>query len=91
MRSYSSEPNVSGITSKHLPYDLFAKTIVGHAVTTQDGTKHVAVGNSGRCRPNVDRDLHPCRHRCRADAPMLADEIDNAPASIALLQVRQCQ
>ncbi len=47
------------------------------------------VTGSDRCgrRPCVDGDFHPRRNRRRSNATMLSDEIDNAPASIPLLNV----
>jgi hypothetical protein len=35
--------------------------------------------------PRVNRYLHPCRHRRGPNAPVLPDEIHNAPASVTLL------
>ena len=38
-------------------------------------------------RPEVDRLLHPGRHRHRADAAVLAVKVDEHPAAVALLNV----
>ena len=45
------------------------------------------LGHARHHRPRIDRVLHPRRHRDRPHAPVLADQIDDAPAVVALLDV----
>jgi hypothetical protein len=54
-----------------------------------DGPEDVPICDSRRRCPGVDRHFHPRWHRFRSDAAVLADKIDNAPPSIALLKVRK--
>ena len=42
-----------------------------------------------RYRPSIDRDLHPNRQRHGANASMLSHQVDNIPATIALLNMRE--
>ena len=51
------------------------------------GAEHGAICNPGDSSPSIDRDLDPGRHRHRPHAPVLADQIDDAPPAIALLNV----
>ena len=49
----------------------------------------MTLGEPGRPGPGIDRHLHPARHRRRAYPAVLADEIDDAPAALPLLDVRE--
>ena len=60
-----------------------------HVVAAVDGSEHIAVRHAGGTRPSIDRYLHPIRHWYGADAAMLAYEIDDTPATIALLDMRE--
>jgi hypothetical protein len=48
-------------------------------------------GDAGRRSPCVNRYPHPRWHWCGTHAPVLPDKIDNAPAPIALLDVRESE
>jgi hypothetical protein len=48
------------------------------------------IGGDTRTRsPGVDRDLHPGWHRCGTNASVFSDKIDDTPASVTLLKVRE--
>src|ERR1700733_14731538 len=48
-------------------------------------------GKHSRGSPSIDRHLDPVRHRHSANTAVLSDEVDDAPAVIALLDVREGQ
>ena len=81
--------HLGGIPPEHLPDDLLAQTLATDTRPPVHGTEHVTVGDAGRRCPRIDRHLHPGRHRRGADPPVLSDEIDDAPAAVALLDVRE--
>jgi|SRR5579871_1822362 len=91
MRRNSGHADRLGVLSKHLPDDLLSETIAGDVLATSHWAEYVSVGNSSGRGPRVDRDLHPIRHRRRTNPPVLSDEIDNAPATVALLNVCDCE
>ena len=74
---------------KQLPHDLLAHRLALHLVSAADAPEHVPVSHAGRFHPGVDGDLHRGRHRNRAYAPVLAEEVHDAPAVVALLYVLQ--
>src|ERR1039458_6209338 len=67
------------------PRDAFA----AHLVAVCDAPQHVTFRHASRLSPGVDGDLHPSRHRNRAHAAVLPEEVHNAPAVVALLNVLQ--
>ena len=62
---------------------------VGQVVAPAQRAKHAAVGEAGQQRPAVDQHPGPGRHRHRAHAVALADDVDDGPAAVALLQVAE--
>jgi hypothetical protein len=77
-------------------YVSICQTIFGHAftsnqVTPKNGPEHTAVYQTCGGSPSLDRNLHPGGHRHRANPAVLPDKIDDAPAVIALLDVREHQ
>lgn len=89
MRCEAGNTDLGRLLAEHLPDDLLAKAVAGNTVAAAHRTEHLPIGDSGGCRPSVNRDFHPVRHRSRADSTVLADEVDNAPAAIPLLDVRE--
>ena len=77
------------VLPEHLPDDLLAQTFAGKGARAVHGPEHVASGNAGRRSPCVDRHFHPGRHRRRPNAAVLSDKIDDTPAAVALLNVRE--
>ena len=51
----------------------------------------MTIGDAASGRPCVDRHLHLRRHGRSPNATVLSDKIDDAPPSIALLDVRERQ
>jgi hypothetical protein len=55
------------------------------------GAEDVSVSDPGRGGPRVSRHIHPRRHRDGPDAPVLTDEVHEAPPAFTLLDVAKCQ
>jgi len=89
MRGKPGNAHLGCVLADHLPDDHFAETVPRNAVAPDHWSEHVAIGDTGRCGPGVNRDLNPGRHRHRSDAPVFADEIDDAPTAVALLDMRE--
>jgi hypothetical protein len=77
MRCDARNTNCLSIPPEHLPYDLLSQAFAQRA-------KQVGVHQAGREGPRVNRNLRQGGHRDRADASMLTNEVDDAPAVIAL-------
>jgi len=73
---------------KHLPNDLFAQAFTTDGACTVYGAEYAIGGNFSRRCPGIYRDFHP-GWPWRANASVLADQIGNAPAVVALLDVRE--
>src|SRR5580704_15547863 len=78
-----------GVGLDKLPDDFLAQGFACNTASaiyrTEDITFHYA---GWRC-PRIDGHLHPGWHRRGSDPTMLPDQINDAPAAIALLQVRE--
>src|SRR5712692_5820871 len=83
MRCDARDTDCLGILLEHLPDDLLAQAFAPSAIGTVHGAEQVAVRQAGRGGPRVNRNLRPGRHRDRADAAVLADEIDT-PTRLSL-------
>jgi hypothetical protein len=77
------------VTPQHLPDDLFAQALASNGSAAIHRAEYVRGGDSGGGRPRVDRHLHPSRHRRGADPPVFPHEINDAPAAVSLLHVRE--
>ena len=88
MRRNAGKTNVRCIPLQQLPdyflRNAFAPYFTAPIDRTEDET---GLNPSGRC-PCIHRHLNPCRNWDSTDASVLAVEIDNAPASIQLLNPR---
>ena len=92
------DPRHSGgcrVGPEQLPGHLFGQEVVLHLTTAVDRSEHVAIFyGSGTgpvwsgTGPGIDCNLDPGRHRNRAHAAVLSNEVHDAPASIVLLYVR---
>src|ERR1700727_2223616 len=80
-----------GVGLDELPDDLFAQTCASDSVSAIYRTKDVTLRQARRKHPRINGHLYPGRHRRGADPTMLADQINDAPAAIALLQVRESE
>jgi hypothetical protein len=64
------------------------KRFACHPVGSVHRPENIPIRATRRGRPGIDRNLHPGGHRHSADAAVLANHIDDAPAVIALLHMR---
>jgi hypothetical protein len=69
----------------HLPHDLFAQAFAGYGAGAIHRSEHVASDHAHRAGPGVDCYLHPGWHRGGSDPAVLANQVDDAPATITLL------
>ena len=79
--------NLGGVLLKHLPDDLLTQAVACNAATAVHGPENMAVGSILRRGPRVDCHLHPRWHWRGSNASVFPNQIDNAPAPIALLEV----
>src|ERR1035441_4943037 len=84
---YSRHARGPDVWLQELPYHLLRHPITEHPVSAADLPEHVAIRQLGRGGPCIDRDLYPGGHRDGAHPPMLANQIDDTPAAIHLLDV----
>ena len=91
MRGDAWDSGCVGVGFDKLPDNLLAQHFARDAVSAIYRTEHVTFRHAGWRCPGIDRHLHPGRHRRGADPAVLADQINDAPAAIALLQVRECE
>ena|SRR5947208_13243962 len=87
MRRDAGDASIGRILLEHLPDHLFGHGLALYLVASIHRAEYAAVGQAGCGGPGVDSYLHPGRYRHRANAAMLPDKIDDAPATIALLDV----
>ena len=85
------DPCYVGVGFDKLPADLFAQHFACDSVSAVYRTEDVTFCHVGWRCPRIDGHLHPGRQRCGADSTVLADQIKDAPAAIALLQVRESE
>jgi hypothetical protein len=74
-----------------LPDDLLAQRFACDAASAVYRTEDVSFRRPGWRCPRIDGHLHPGRHWRGADPSVFADQINDAPAAIALLQVRESE
>src|SRR5215469_4795367 len=89
VRRESRYAELGGVLAQHLPDDLLAEPVANDAIASDHRTEDVAFDDARWHSPRIHRHFHPGWHRSRSGASMLADEIDNAPAAISLLNVRE--
>ena len=70
---------------------LRAQPLAGDHIALVDAAEDRTGGNAGRSPPALDRRLRPRRHGHGPHAPFLADQVDHAPAPVALLDVLERQ
>src|SRR5258708_27222204 len=87
MRRDAGDASIGRILPEHLPDDLFGHGFALYLVPSINRAEYAAVGQAGRRGPAVDCQLDPGRHRNRAHATVLANEVNDAPTTIALLNV----
>jgi hypothetical protein len=79
--------NLGRVLPEHLPDDLLAEPFAGEGASATNGPEHVTGGNACRRGPRIDRHFYPRWHWRSPNAAVLPDEIHDAPASVALLDV----
>ena len=72
---------------EQLPHHLFAHSMIVSLITPAHPAQDRTFGDPRRRGPRVDCDLHPGRHRDGVHSPVLADEVNDCPAVVALLDV----
>jgi hypothetical protein len=87
VRCNSGNTRCRRVWLEELPDYLLGHSLSLDLVRAIHGPKYVALRHSGRLRPGVDCNLHPGRHRNSTHAAVLADEIHDAPSTVALLNV----
>jgi tetratricopeptide (TPR) repeat protein len=75
------------IRLQHLPNNFLGHSVPGDLIAPVDRPEQMPLRHAGDHRPCIDRILRPGRHRNSTDAPVLADQIDDAPTVVALLNV----
>src|SRR5712691_11256199 len=91
MRRDAGNTNSRRVLPQHLPDNLLAQALASHSVASIHGPENIAIRHARRRGPRVDRDLHPIRHRRGADAAVLAHEVDDAPTTVALLEMPESE
>jgi hypothetical protein len=81
--------NYLSVVLEHLPHDLFAQAFTPRPASAVHWPENVALRQTRRRRPGIDRHLDPRWQRGSADPAVLANKVDNAPPTIALLNMRE--
>jgi hypothetical protein len=89
VRRDSGNADFRRVESEHLPNDLLAQVVARNAARTVDRAENVAGGEVGSGRPGVNGDFHPGRHRRGPNATVLSNKVNDAPTTVALLDMRE--
>jgi hypothetical protein len=81
------QASVRDVRLQHLPDDLVAHPVSANLIAPIYWPEQMGLGQARDRSPGIDRILHTRRHRDRPDAPVLADQIDDALPVITLLNV----
>lgn len=87
MRGDARDTGCFSVALNKLPDDLFTQTIAGDAVGAIHRPENVTLRQICGNGPRIDGYFDPGWHWRGADASMLTDQIDDAPAAVALLEV----
>src|SRR6185369_3459296 len=87
----SGDTSRRGVWPEQLPDDLLAHRVTDDAVAAVNRAEYETDENACLRRPGVNRHFRPCRHWDRADAVVFADEVDDAPTPIPLLNVLEVE
>ena len=77
------------VLPEHLPDDLLAQAVAANTVPTVYGSEYIAIRKARRGCPSVNGHLNPCRHQHSTNTAVLPPQIHDAPAAIALLDMRE--
>jgi hypothetical protein len=89
VRRDTGDANCIGIPLEHLPDNLLTQAFARQFIGAIHWPENVTIHNTGSRGPRIDHHLDPGRHRHRANATVLPFEVDDAPSTIALLDVRE--
>src|SRR5260370_34109924 len=87
MRRYVRQPRIGGVLLNYLPNHLLGDPIAPDMPAAIDRPPHASVLDARTLRPQVERDLDPCRHRNGTQPPALADQVGEHPTAVALLDM----
>jgi hypothetical protein len=93
MRCEAGNTNSLCVVLEHLPHNLLPQAFTSFPASASHRPENVALRNPRHRRPGIDRHLDPSGQWGRADPAVLTNEIHNAPATIALLNMseRKCR
>jgi hypothetical protein len=91
MRRDTWNTNLRRVLPEHLPDHLLAQALTTNSIGAIHSPEDVAIRDAASRSPGIDRDLNPRRHRRRSDAAVLANEVNDAPAAVALLDMCERQ
>ena len=74
-----------------LEHRLRPHRVVADAAALVDGPQHAAPGGAGGLYPFIERRFGPGGHRNSADAAVLANQIDDHPTPLALLDIGEVE
>ena len=77
--------NAKAAAATSLPHNFLGQDLDGDLVAPVDGPEDVDVRHAGGADPRVNRHLDPGWHRNGTHAPVLPEEVHNAPAAVPLL------
>ena len=87
MRRDARDASSLGVWQEHLSDHLFGKDLALHLVGSIDRSEKVSVCDAGPNRPGINRHFHPNWHRHGSHAPVLLEQVHDAPPAITLLDV----
>src|ERR1017187_6618974 len=91
MRSDARNTRRRRVPLEELPNHLLAQTDALHFAGAVHRAEYKSVSDTSRGSPRIYRHLYPRWHWYRPHAAMLANEVHNAPSSVALLDVGDCE
>ena len=91
MRRDLAEPGLSRIPHDRLEDRLIRNRTVPDPSALRHTPQHGPAGDLGGGGPGIERRLGPGRHRDGADAAVLAEELDDRPAALALRHISKLQ
>jgi hypothetical protein len=91
MRSELGEAELLRVVFYYMPDYSFPHSLTPVFADSTDASKQSPRRDAGGGDPEVNGRFDPVRHRYGSNMPALADEIDDGPMFLALLEVREVQ
>jgi len=91
MGSDTRDSRCVGVGFNKLPNDLFAQHFACDSVSAIYRTEDITFRYAGWRCPRIDGHLNPGRQRSGADATVFADQVNDTPAPISLLDVGEIE